>query len=120
MDNFQAPAIPRLIPGFPYTQKFCPYCERELILVNATHLYDAPEHYKAIMICYNFDCGYIDMPCREAYVKAYYSSQLAADRLWSVLLSFERPARGPVQYDELPDEDMQGIEGVYFQDEKAV
>ncbi len=99
----RAPAIPRVIPGFPYVSRNCPYCQEPLTMVNVTHVLGEEEHYKAIMICYNGNCGYYDMPCREAYVKVYYSSQRAADELSALMLRFDRPSVGPVRTDEIKD-----------------
>lgn len=108
-----------MIPGFVYAIRMCPYCEQELELVNVVHVQSVKENYKAIMICFNDRCPYYDGPCREAFVKVYYSSQLAADILGTVRLRFARPRKGEVHYDEIMDP-MEGISGVYFHDEECI
>lgn len=67
----------RIIPGFPYVERFCPYCERLLDLENAIHLPGQEEVYKAVFMCHNTNCGAFDEEARKAYVKVYYSGNLA-------------------------------------------
>lgn len=107
-----------VLPGFPYAQKYCPYCERELVIENTAHVGDYLEHYKAIMICTNTNCPYYDSPCREAYVRVFYSSEIAAQALQSVRLVFHRPSKGPIAEHEIDYTSLEGIEGVYFTDEE--
>ena len=60
--------------NFPYKELFCPFCERELTLIEAIHVENHLEHYKALHICFNKECGAYDEPARRAYAKIYYSS----------------------------------------------
>lgn len=71
----------RVIEGFPYVDRHCPYCEQECSLTDAVHLMDTPEHYKALFICNNKKCGAYDEDARKAYARVYYSSQEAFDAL---------------------------------------
>lgn len=91
--TLRAPGIGRIIEGFPYAERYCAYCEELLSLSNAAHIYDAPEHYKAMLVCYNTECGYYDEECREAYVRVYYSSQMAYDKLEAIMLKMYRPKK---------------------------
>jgi len=74
----------RVIPGFPYTKRECPYCGHELVIANAVHDSDANEHYKAVYIDANKDCPVFDMDAQQCYAKIYYSSSLAAHKFENV------------------------------------
>jgi hypothetical protein len=63
--------------NFPYTKRHCPFCERELTLVEAIHIQETPEDYKALFICFNNQCGAYDEDARQAYARVYYSSERA-------------------------------------------
>lgn len=77
VNYFRDGLIGRKIPHFPYAERFCPFCERQLTLVEAIHVQEAPENYKALFICFNPDCGAYDEAARKAYARVYYSSELA-------------------------------------------
>jgi len=87
--------IPRF--DFPYPVRECPFCEHPLFIVRALHLTNI-EHYKCIMVCLNKQCkaktfgraariiGF-DHQIQWAYVRVYYSSELAQNTLDSALIS---------------------------------
>lgn len=83
---FRGDLIPHKIEGFPYPAKFCRYCERELELMEAIHMQEA-EHFKALYICHNPECGAYDEPAKKAYAYVYYSDveawrNLELQRIW--------------------------------------
>jgi len=86
-------AIPHRIKGFPYPERFCPYCELPLVLEVTCHIQDAAEHYKAIYQCHNPDCVFMDNETRFAYLRVYYSSDYAEETLYKMLLKFPRKGR---------------------------
>ena len=71
-------------PFFPYPEKECLYCSKNMELVKTIHIKDYPFEYKAIFVCYNATCEAYDEAAHKAYVKVYYSSELAASRLDSI------------------------------------
>jgi len=79
-----------VISGFPYVERYCKYCNNKLKIYRAMHIQDQLEHYKAVLICDNRDCEAYDEECREAYVRVYYSSQFAFDKL-SGVVAFQDP-----------------------------
>lgn len=82
--------IGRVIPKFPYPERFCPYCDQPLTLEKAIHVYDRPEHYKAIFICRNKKCEVFDEPAKKAYAKVYYSTPWAAEKLNNITVTLEQ------------------------------
>jgi hypothetical protein len=82
--------FPKVYPNFPYAQRFCRFCERELDVINALHNQDHPEIYKCIMICENPDCEAFDEEARKAYIRVYYSSEEALVLFESVFLRYQR------------------------------
>lgn len=71
----------RIIPAFPYAHRHCPYCEQECELVNAIHIQEEPENYKALFLCQNPHCGAYDEEARSQYARVYYSSEEAFRKL---------------------------------------
>lgn len=71
----------RIIPGFPYPVRYCPFCEAILKIYRAVHIMDQEENFKAVMICDNQECGSYDLEAKEAYCRVYYSSQFAYETL---------------------------------------
>ena len=67
----------RVIKDFPYPEKTCALCDRDLQLVNAIHSDQDMYHYKAIYVCGYSACPAFDYETRKAYVKLYYSSEEA-------------------------------------------
>lgn len=87
---FSSNLIGKPIVGFPYLEKFCVFCEKEMNLVKAVHLQNEEEHFKAIYVCENVTCPVFDEEARKAYVRISYSSNYAIEKLEAVPLSFER------------------------------
>ena len=82
--------ITQVISGFPYPERNCPYCERELSVENAFH---APEHeevFKCLYQCLNTDCGAYDEDGSMAYVRVYYSCKLAYELYEDLFLKIKR------------------------------
>ena len=74
---FPPEILSRTIPGFPYAERFCRFCDQPCTMVKAVHLQDAPEHYKALFICENPLCECYDEDARSQYARVYYSSDEA-------------------------------------------
>jgi len=91
---FSSGLMEHRIQGFPYPEKFCVYCNKPMTLVKTLHVIDAAEHYKAIYVCYNASCEAYDEEAERAYVKVYYSSELAAENLDRIMLHFYAPRKG--------------------------
>lgn len=83
-----AVVVPRVIENFPYPQRFCPFCEREITVVNAAHSIDEPIIYKCIYICDNPKCGAFDEEAKKAYARVYYSCEEALQAFETVMLKF--------------------------------
>lgn len=82
--------LAKKIDGFPYAERFCPFCERELTLEKAAHIAEEPMHYKALYLCHNPSCGAYDEDAGKAYARVYYSSQEAFEKLELTRLLYER------------------------------
>jgi hypothetical protein len=80
----------RVIKDFPYARRRCPYCEFKLVLANAVHRSDAPEHYKAVLICGNINCSVYDLDAQKCYAKIYYSSESASYIFYNVKFPVKR------------------------------
>lgn len=92
--NRETLAIPRRIEGFPYPERFCPYCDQPLMIENTCHLYDEPEHYKVLYQCRNDKCVFLlDNAYGRAYLRVYYSSEIAENNLWKMLLTYPRKGK---------------------------
>lgn len=78
---FRGQLIGKIISGFPYPKKYCKYCNKECRLVDAIHMTESPEIYKALYICENDSCEAFDEPARKAYARVYYSSEEAYQKL---------------------------------------
>jgi hypothetical protein len=78
---FNQGLIGRIIPAFPYVTRHCPYCDLLCELVEAIHIQDEPEHYKALFLCQNGFCGAFDEEARSQYARVYYSSDEAFRKL---------------------------------------
>lgn len=79
----------KIIPGFPYPEKNCPYCQRKIDLVRAIH-HDETLIYKAIFMCRNPNCEAYDETDKKAYVKVYYSCPEAIQIFETAFLPFKR------------------------------
>lgn len=80
-------------PNFPYAEKFCSYCNKQMTLVKSYHLVESPQDYKAIYICYNPSCEAYDEPAQRAYVKVYYSSEVAAFSMDRIRSNITQPRK---------------------------
>lgn len=76
-DYFQQGLLSKKIDFFPYPERFCPFCERTLECVDAIHISREQEHYKALYMCMNDQCGAFDMEAKKAYARIYFSSEEA-------------------------------------------
>ena len=90
MRNRSAYAVPRRIPGFPYPERYCPHCEQQLVIETSCHMFDNPEHFKVIYQCHNLNCIFLDNVTHRAYVRVYYSSDLAEENMYKMLLQYKR------------------------------
>lgn len=66
-----------VIKDFPYPAKICPYCNKELVVVNAIHYENDKYHYKALYLDPNPNCPVYDEGALKAYARIYYSSEEA-------------------------------------------
>lgn len=78
---FRGNLFGKIITGFPYPEKPCAYCNKKCTLVDAIHVTESPEVYKALYVCMNDKCEAFDEPARKAYAKVYYSSEEAYEKL---------------------------------------
>jgi hypothetical protein len=86
-------AIPHYIQGFPYPERYCPYCEHPLVIEKTCHIQDMAEHFKVIYQCHNRECVFLDNETHYAYMRVYYSSEYAESQLFKMLLRFVRQGR---------------------------
>ena len=89
-DFFRGKLIGKRINNFPYPDKYCTYCNKKCDLVDAIHVSEHPEMYKALYICQNPKCDAFDDEAREAYAKVYYSSEEAYAGLEMQRIYFDR------------------------------
>lgn len=80
-DMFSEDIPSRIIKGFPYPERFCRYCQRQLLIWKAFHLQDEIDQFKVAYICLNSECDSYDEEARDAYVRVYYSSNYAYEKL---------------------------------------
>ncbi len=78
---FSGGLLTSVYPNFPYPQRFCRFCERELEVTNAIHLNSEPSVYKVLYVCHNKDCGAYDFEARMQYTRVYYPSETARQLL---------------------------------------
>jgi hypothetical protein len=62
------------IKDFPYPEKFCPFCFKKLVVVQAIHLSKDKFQYKALYLDPNYKCPVYDESVRKAYARICYSS----------------------------------------------
>ena len=86
----KTPVMTYIIESFPYPERFCRYCEQQMEICNAIHLKDNEEVFKCIYQCYNDDCESYDEEGNMAYVRVYYSSELALQLYETVFLKIKR------------------------------
>ena len=82
--------IGRIIKDFPYPTKICPYCFKELKIVNAVHWEEDPYQYKALYLDPNPECPVYDEGAKKAYARIVYSSEDAAAYFWRVQIPVQR------------------------------
>lgn len=80
----------KVIKGFPYLERYCPYCEQELSVENAFHAPENEEVFKCLYQCLNPECGAYDEEGNMAYVRVYYSCKLAYELYESLFLKITR------------------------------
>lgn len=80
----------RIIPGFPYPEKLCPYCNAKLKVVNAIHYEQDKYHFKALYLDPNPKCPVYDEGARKAYARIYYSSEEAFEYYRDVKIPVQR------------------------------
>lgn len=85
------PLVGNIIEGFPYPERHCPYCEHELDLMQAVHMQDNLEQFKAVFMCFNQACGAYDEEGHQAYARIYYSSPFAEENLYEERIWIVRP-----------------------------
>lgn len=88
--DYMVTVMAKIIPGFPYPPRFCPFCQRQLEVINAIHKTGEEEIFKAIMICENPECGAFDEEAKKAYARVYYSCTEAQHIFEAVLLRARR------------------------------
>lgn len=76
--------IGKIINGFPYPERFCPYCSAVLVLKKAVHIEDHEELFKAVYYCMNGECQVYDEPARKCYALVYYSDNVAQRALEAI------------------------------------
>ena len=82
--------LTKLIQDFPYPKKECPYCMKELKIVNAIHYPSDPYQYKALYLDPNPECPVYDEGARKAYAKLYYSSEDAYIAFHNISIPVQR------------------------------
>jgi len=87
---FRGNLFGKIINDFPYPEKQCTYCNKKCTLVDAIHVAESPEIFKALYICMNDKCDAFDEPARKAYAKVYYSSEEAYQKLELHRIWFDR------------------------------
>jgi hypothetical protein len=64
----------QVIKDFPYPIRICPFCFKNLVVVNAIHWQQDKYQYKALYFCKNYKCLAYDEGARKAYARVIYSS----------------------------------------------
>jgi hypothetical protein len=80
--------LPHKYQDFPYPSRNCPFCEKELIVVNAIHATNEPYIFKAIYLCLDRNCGCFDLEARSAYSRVYYSCNEALEAFETIMLKY--------------------------------
>jgi hypothetical protein len=80
----------QLIKDFPYPVKMCPYCMREMKVVNAVHYEPDKYQYKALYLDPNPECPVYDEGARKAYARIYYSSEDAYIAFHNISIPVQR------------------------------
>ena len=80
----------QVIKDFPYPIRICPYCNRNLVVVNAIHWQEDNHQYKALYFCSFANCSVYDEGAKKAYARIIYSSEDAAHYFWRVEFPVQR------------------------------
>lgn len=80
----------RVIKDFPYPVKTCPYCNKELTVVNAIHWEMDKYQFKALYLDPNPKCPVYDEGARKAYARIYYSSEDAFEAFRDIKIPVQR------------------------------
>lgn len=80
----------RKIEDFPYPVKLCPYCNKELVVVNAVHWEVDKYQYKALYLDPNPLCPIYDEGAYQAYARIYYSSEDAFEAFREIKIPVQR------------------------------
>jgi hypothetical protein len=80
----------QLIKDFPYPVKVCPYCMKEMKVVNAVHYEPDKYQYKALYLDPNPSCPVYDEGARKAYARIYYSSEDAYIAFHNISIPVQR------------------------------
>lgn len=83
----------KVLDKFPYPTKICPYCMKELTVVNAIHWEKDIYQYKALYLDPNADCYVYDEGARQAYARIYYSSEDAYNAFHNIGIPVQRWGR---------------------------
>jgi hypothetical protein len=80
----------QIIKDFPYPTRTCPYCNKNLVVVNAVHWHEDRYQYKALYFCAYSKCPVYDEGAKKAYARIVYSSEDAAAYFWRVQIPVQR------------------------------
>lgn len=80
----------QLIKDFPYPVRTCPYCNKNLVVVNAIHWHEDKFQYKALYFCSNSKCSVYNEGAKQAYARIVYSSEDAAHYFWKIRIPVQR------------------------------
>lgn len=83
----------RVIKDFPYPVKLCPYCNSQLVVVNAIHWDQDKYQYKALYLDPNGSCPVYDEGAMKAYARIYYSSEDAFEAFRDIKIPVQRWSR---------------------------
>ena len=80
----------KIIKDFPYPVKVCPYCLKELKIVNAIHWQGDDWQFKALNLDPNPKCPVYDEGAMQAYARIYYSSEDAFEYFRNIQIPVQR------------------------------
>lgn len=80
----------QVIKDFPYPVRTCPFCLKELVVVNAIHWEQDKYQYKALYFCDNAKCPVYDEGARKAYARVVYSSEDAFQYFYDIEMPVQR------------------------------
>lgn len=80
----------KIIKDFPYPVKVCPYCLKELKIVNAIHWQGDDWQFKALYLDPNPKCPVYNEGAMQAYARIYYSSEDAFEYFRNIQIPVQR------------------------------